>query len=257
MIPAIKKYSREMSVAIEHLANWPVGSVLTLGTIGVIDDHLFTPLFHLKDLSISFDVIDGLAHDDFSHASTSSSGAGVEISAKLPSLVTPIGATATTAGIIVSFRSEYAVAVRASRMTTSRISNQVALMQAMVDLSNAGQWDLDWHVVTQVIDSTSFTALIGGSSSSSAELTVSAQVAGPLSVDVLDASLSPKITASSGMSASVITNDPCTPFFQAKRMKWGFWSGRAGLVGGAYVPANIPASTSLADVVEDVTGYTD
>ena len=73
------KYAEELMRAHRYLATWLPATIVQVGTVGIVSDHLFQPVTNLTSQGISFEVEDGGRLGEFAYQSAS--GVQLEIKA--------------------------------------------------------------------------------------------------------------------------------------------------------------------------------
>jgi len=211
-----KKYTRELKKQFGYLATWLPGTSVDLGDIGVLRKNEFTKISNLSDFGIKFEIESDETKSDIEH---SSKGA-VSITTKASGAVAPQGCSLgeVDAGITIAFSKENAIFFKANGTTSPSIKDQIALGKKIITLYKKGQWDKDWAIITEKVDSESATILISSSSNGKIELKAKGEMEAA-KLDLADAELSFKLTFSKDISTKIVAKESLTPLFKASKVK--------------------------------------
>lgn len=210
------KYTRELKKQFGYLATWLPSTPVSLGDVGIVKRGVFTRLSNLNDFGISFEIEKDSSKSDIDH---SSKGA-VSISLKAAGTTPAAGSTLTEvdAGITIEFSKENAILFKANGTVSPSIKDQIKLGDTIKKLYKEGKWNIQWVVVTEVVEAESATIIISGSSKGKVELKAEAEVKlGEL--DIADADAKLGLSFSRDLSTSIIAKESLTPLFKASRIK--------------------------------------
>ncbi len=211
-----KKYTQELHSQFGYFATWFPGTPMELGDIGTFKNHIFTKKANLSDLGIQFKQENDNTKSDMKHNSKGAVVLTIKASgsAKLPN--SPL--TNADADITVEFSKENAVLFKAKGTTTISIKNQIALGKEIEQRYNAGTWEKEWAVITELIKADSATVLISSSSEGKIELKANADVK-TAQMDIADANLDLKPSFSKGLQTEIIAKQGLTPLFKVSKIK--------------------------------------
>lgn len=214
-----KKYARELRDAFGYWANWLPGTPLALGDVGLLKGNVFTRISNLQELGIAFDVQQDPTKSEIEY---SSEGA-ISITTKASGTVAPQGSALgeVDAGITVKFSKENAVYIKANGTSSPSIIDQISLGKTLIEHYKQGKWDMNWVVVTEVMNAESATVLISSSSDSKIEVKAKGKVEAA-KLDIADAGLGFELMFSKDLSTRIITQ-ALVPLFRAAKIKRKFW----------------------------------
>ena len=98
------------------------------------------------------------------------------------------------------------------------IENQLEVGNAILEKFRQGEWNKDWAVITELVNTDSATILISNSSNSKIELSVSGNIA-PGGVSIADVSAGLQVAFSRDMNTTLISKEKLTPLFKARAIK--------------------------------------
>ena len=238
-------YCRDVSRQLRYLASWPPGSPAEVGSVGSFyGDKVFDVETKLGSFKISFGVEDSsnASQGALSYTSDGVSEFGIGVGGMLPTL--DGGLVKAEAKVTISFTAEHAIVFQASGLTYHTMLDQPHMARQVARLIQAGEWNRDWHVVTQVVGANSASVLISNTSSAQVELALGAAVTVG-GAELLSARFSPKVISQKQMSTVFVDEGGLTPLFRAKRVKRTIF-GNAKLKAG-FGPAEVSSILDLDD----------
>ena len=96
--------------------------------------------------------------------------------AKVPDLAG--GVVDAQAKVTISFGQEHGIVFRASGLRYRAMQDQPKMARKVAHLLEQGEWQRDWHIVTEVVEADSSSILISSKSSAEVELALGANVTG-------------------------------------------------------------------------------
>lgn len=212
-------YSRDVSRQLRYLAAWPPSSPAEVGRVGSFyGDKVFDAETKLASFGISFGVEDSpdASQGELSYTSEGVSEFRIGAGGTLPSL--DGGLVKAEAKVTISFTAEHAIVFRVSGLIYHTMLDQPQMARQVARLIKTGEWNRDWHVVTQVVAASSSSVLISNASSAEVELALGAKVTVG-GADLLSARFGPKVISQKHMSTVFVDEGNLAPLFRAKRVK--------------------------------------
>lgn len=205
---------------VYYYAQWLPTQRIELGTVGILEGHLFRPQGTLQDLGISFDPATETLDDLESSPLELVSSKGVTITTKLagetnqslPSI------PQASAGIGVEFSSEAAFVIKGSEMYEPRIRPLFRIEKEIKKAYNAGTWKKNYAVVFSKLEAPHADIIISKSSNSKLELQASV-TGGAAVVELGNAQVTFSITRHSGAVLTTMGAKDVTPAFQLMGLK--------------------------------------
>jgi hypothetical protein len=206
-------YTSALLKRFGYVATWYPGTPVKLGLIGVMEGKTFIPKSSIRTLGVRFTTTkDASVEKTLQFASSKE----VEIAVKLRGAVSDIAPTipSAKAGVAVSFRKKTGVVLSAKDVAASRISDILALENAIWDLYDRFLWHTDWVVVTEVLTAQAATILVseGGGAKVELQAVGSANIA---TVDIGDLAAGFSVVSSRGMHTQIVGETGMTPLFRA------------------------------------------
>ncbi len=167
---APETYMEEMHQRFGYLATWLPNTPVRLGDIGILRRDRFEYVTTLADLNIQYTSTSASQAVDLEY--TSSGSVELEFSSAASG---DTGAGHYGGSVHLRFLRENAVLFAASCCAPVQLSNTHEVGKAVLEKYQAGTWDRNWTVVTEVIDAGASTILI--SEQASGELTLVANAA--------------------------------------------------------------------------------
>src|SRR5262249_12064403 len=150
-------------------ANWEPTKPVALGDFGLVKGRAFLTLGNVSSRGIAIDQRSDVRRDQKYFASEGNTEVAFHGKGSVP-VSGVINAKAT---LEVKFSSEKAVFFNAADCAYSMIADKVALGGAVMQQFEAGKWEREWAIVTDLITAGSTTIAVSGSGSGS--LTLEAQ----------------------------------------------------------------------------------
>jgi hypothetical protein len=201
-------------------ANWLPTSPVELGDIGILEDSVFVPLANISRFGIEIGkpqqgTID--AHQAFN----SSNDVTVKLEAKGQAGIGSV--TAANATLSITFGSQHAAFFNAAGCSYFMIADKLGLAAAVMKLYDAGQWNREWVVVTDVVPSKETTVVISGAANASIVLEADASVP---NINVAQLGLNLSVASSSNVGYEIVGSSGLTPLFGLSKVKSRFlWKG--------------------------------
>lgn len=220
-----RKYIKELKRQFGYHATWLPGTKIELGDIGTMVKGTFVKISNLEDKGISFEIEYDTTKTNLDHASKGS----VSISSKASGSIPSAGSVLKEgeAGITVNFNREKSILFKAKGTLSHSIKDQIKLGKDIIKLYEAGDWNINLVVVTEVVVADSATILISNSSNAKIELKAKAEL-NVSSVGITSADLDINPAFSHGLSTEIIASSGITPLFRARKVKAG-WFRKPGL----------------------------
>jgi hypothetical protein len=232
-----EQYGDELEREFKYIASWPAQTEINLGDVGIFHGREFEVNTTLAKLGIDFTPHPEPAIADWGFASDGA--VAFEVTGNAGATVP--GATAKISGR-VRFTRENAVFFQATGVGLHRMEDLDALKRELIQRAHEGNWRKEWRVVTHVAVTQTFVLMLGGSGSTSADVTVRGATVVPASAPAL-AKGSAKVSLEHDYDlAQSFDMGVATPFFQAYRVVRRFGVGphktkRVGADGNLRPPA--------------------
>lgn len=208
-----KKYTQELRRQFGYFATWLPSAPLKLGDVGVLHKSEFTKITSLQELGVEFKEEADTSKADIEH--NSKGAVSISKSADAKSENSPLGNASVS--ISIEFSKENAILFKANGTSSPRIANQFKIGKDIKKLYQAGEWDKNWIVVTEVVNAESGTILISSSANGKIELKASGKI-NAAEIDIADANMGLNTTFSKDLSTKIIAQDKLTPLFKASRL---------------------------------------
>lgn len=216
MAKAWEQYANEMYKRFGYLATWTPGVPLRLGDFGFVKDKLFTRIDNIESLGIAFRIRPDTTKETQKHSTAGSVSISFKAAGKAPQIGSVL--TEAEAGFTVEFKRNKSTVYEAVGCVAPSIENQVEVGNAILEKFRQGEWNKDWAVITELVETDSATILISNSSNSKVELTVSGNVA-PGGVSIADINAGLQVAFSKDMNTTLISQQGLTPLFKARAIK--------------------------------------
>ena len=217
------KYAEELKRAHRYLATWLPATLVQVGTVGIVSDHLLQPVTNLTSQGVTFEIEEGGKLDDFAYQSAS----GVQIEMKVAGSAAEgfdfLGSA--DAGVAVRFGKQEGVLFHASGLRERRIADLAALEHDVRVLHGAELWDPAWVVVHEVLRVESLTVIVSSGSGASAELRAASDVSPAVNLARLDLGLS--LAGTKNLMTWLVGSAGLTPLFRGKVLKRRCWRARS------------------------------
>jgi hypothetical protein len=228
------QYISEIRRNLGFTPTWPPSASVEPGDIVLLDDDAPTRIDTLtkKAYRVTFDVRDDVGTSDLRYMSAR--GVSLTFKASGASPIPNSVLTTADAGVCVEFSHRNACVVEALGCATKRIADQITLGDQILALYQAGQWEREWAVVTEVIRADTVTVFLSSGSNAKIELKAGGTfTAGATSLASANAEFS--VAVSKNMATQVIATKHLTPFYRAYGIKGAFstqWARRDKVKGG-------------------------
>ncbi|MET0400558.1 MAG: hypothetical protein ABW277_27455 [Longimicrobiaceae bacterium] len=222
MVAPQKQYTRELFDKFSYLATWLPGVPLRVGDVGIIREGHFQRLSSLENLGFTFAVRQDHAAAQLDYASRGA----VSVYFKAAGAIPPAGSVLAeaSAGVVIRMNRENSVLFQALGASFPSIEDQLSLEHEIRRRHAAGEWNMDYLVVTEVLEARAATILIASSSDARVELSVRGNLGmGNVSIADLDAGF--EIAHFRGMHTRIVASEGLTPLFRAKRLRNRFLAG--------------------------------
>ncbi|HYE63197.1 MAG TPA: hypothetical protein VD997_14475 [Phycisphaerales bacterium] len=208
-------YARELHDAFGYFATWLPTAPVALGEVGRLRGKQFERLGKLDDYGVKFAVAKANVHAELQHASEG------KVELKLESgAAAPVG-PGTDGILTVGFKAKHAVFFRAEQCVGTSIDDLSQVGNSIVQLAEAGKWDREYLVVTEILSAER--AIILMASESGASFAASVKGSMPIdAVDLVNAAVGAHIQRSSGLSLRIQANGQLTPLFKIGRLRRRF-----------------------------------
>jgi hypothetical protein len=212
-----KFYLRDMNNKTGFRATWDPGKPLKIGLIGKLDQTgIFTVFTSLEKEGIPIEVFTDTSKQDMDFTSSDS----VTISVKLAGSA-PLAGSALSdleAGFSFDFKSDKSVVFQTVGNKTHQLTNLGQIEDLILDKFHNDNWDKDWLIVTQLIESEAGTILISNSSNGKLELKAKAD-AGTQNLKLTDVSLGLTVAREQGSTIKVIAQEGLTPLYRVMGLR--------------------------------------
>jgi len=163
-------YARDIHTHFSiYYANWPPGKPVELGDFGIMEDCIFDKLGNINDI---YDIEFTREQESLPVTYEYSSSGSVEIKYHAAGELESTGKA--NAGLEINFSSENAVYFNVANCVHHSIENKINFSNQIMDLFEKKKWELDYVVVTSLIESSAATVLISGSGSKGASISLEA-----------------------------------------------------------------------------------
>lgn len=214
-----RTYTRELRDNLNYTATWLPNLKLSLGDVGVLQGHTFTYRTNLGNLRIPFTQAAPGAAADYRHVSSGSVQRDVKLAGQAPLLGSHLAAA--DAGITFSFTGERAVVFLASECTVRVIADQEPLKRAIQQAYDAGAWERDYVVVTELVEAAATTIIISEGSSGRYELKARADLVPTF--EAINASGSFSLVHDSQIGFNCLARQGMTPLFRCLGIRSGWF----------------------------------
>lgn len=213
-------YCREVGQQLRYLATWLPQTPIAIGDIGELRDGVFEKVGSLRDRGIAFETQRTIAQARIRYVSET----GVSMYYKAAGHTPPLGCSLqqNEAGCVVRFSKANAIFFEATGCAMTSIAGLRSLYARVLSDFMAGEWNARQFVVTEVVEATAATILIGGSTGGTVELFGSAELSSGSSL--ANATLGLGTRRSDGMATEIVAVASLTPLFRAcgvRRKLWG------------------------------------
>ncbi|MFJ9844359.1 hypothetical protein ACIRYZ_28670 [Kitasatospora sp. NPDC101155] len=204
------RYTKELRERFGYSATWFPTARIRLGDVGRMAGYQFDRLGGLADFGVRFESRGSEAIGTIEYASAGGvevlvGGAAVATSG---SWTAPAGAT-----VSITFSREAAVWFQAEDCAVEAIEDLLALEAEILALNDAGDWEDDLVVVTEVIRAGQGTVLVSGAGQGGIDFSTEAAVPGATGRAGL------RVTASRNIGTQVVGHGDLTPLFRAKGVR--------------------------------------
>ena len=216
-------YTSTMLKRLGYVATWFPGTQITVGLIGIMQEHTFIPKSSIRTLGVRFSTTKDPSSDESMQFKSSKK---IQIQGKVKGSVSDIAPTIpkARAGVAVTFGKEVGVVFSARDLAATRIADILSLENAIWDLWDRYLWDESWVVVTELITAKKATILVSEGGQAKVEMQAQGTVqSGPIDVGNLSAGFT--LVSSYGMHTQIVGESGMTPLFRAIRVRDGFWKG--------------------------------
>ncbi|WP_030159613.1 hypothetical protein [Streptomyces sp. NRRL S-244] len=229
------RYTKELRERFGYSATWLPTVRIGLGDVGRMVGYEFERLGGLADFGVRFEARGCESVGTMAYASSG----GVEVTVGGTAEVAS-GPWAAPAGVAMSikFSREGAVWFQAEACVVEAIEDLLALESEIVALNEAGKWDDDLVVVTEVIRAEQGTVLVSGGAQGGIDLTTRAEV------PAVGGRAGVRVTASRNIGTQVVGYGDLTPLFRAKGI-------RRRLLRRATLTSRLDAGAPLSQVPEE------
>ncbi|MBC7924560.1 MAG: lipase family protein [Bryobacteraceae bacterium] len=207
------QYCKQLRRELRRHANFPPNRPVALGDYGVLRDEVFERLGNVRQLGITFEIIEGTAQTTFTFKSHGS----VDFALIAKGDVQPGGIPAVRAGLEVKFSRAEAVFFNAAGCTVKAIDNVAAVGTALVQLLREGRWEADFHVVTELNLAAKTTAI--ASADRNSEIRLEAKSPALEAIQLGDASLDLQVKRSRNTALEIVTEGGNIPLMQLSRIR--------------------------------------
>lgn len=204
------RYTKELRERFGYSATWFPTVRVELGDVGRMAGYEFERLGGLADFGVHFDARGSESVGTMAYASSGAVEVSVGGAAEVAS-----GPWAAPAGAAMSikFSREGAVWFQADACVVEAIEDLFALESDILALNEAGKWDDDLVVVSEVIRAEQGTVLVSGGAQGGVDLTTQAEV------PAVGGRARMRVTASRNVGTQVVGHGGLTPLFRAKGIR--------------------------------------
>ena len=204
-----------------YFAQWLPNTTIELGTVGVLNGHVFIPKTSLAEQGITGI---GEVADPSSTPLDIQSHKDVKVTLKLAGQVST-GAPSipqANAGVVVEFGHQGAYVIKAGASYEPRLANVARLEDEILARFKAGSWKKEWVVVSQLVKTPKASILVAQTSSAKVEITAQGDATVGQAVKLGDVKFSFDITSESGKVYNFLDANDVTPLFQLVGVKRRF-----------------------------------
>ncbi len=217
-----RKYVNELATKFGYHATWTPDTPLALGDIGTLNKGVFTRITNISELNFTFTTKEGESEADFEYQSQGN--VSISTNANI-NLNTPDGALGDgKAGFDISFGKEGGVYMKAEMVKTLLIDEGLKLRKFIKDQYNAGVWEYEWIVITELKVAQNATILYSEKGNGSISICAEAQV-GTDNLKITDSNANFQVVRSKGMDVKVLARKETTPLFKAVGLKRKLFGG--------------------------------
>lgn len=206
-----KFYLQHMAAKSGYRATWDPGKSLKIGYVGKLDGNgIFNVFGTLQKYGIPVEVDSGNKGNlDY----TSSDSVSISIKAAGTAPVAGSVLTDAEAGFSIAFKGEKSIVFQTSGNKTHQLINLAEIQELVLEKYANDNWDKEWLIVTELIESDAATIIIANSSSASLDLKASAAV-GTAGLKLTDASLGLSVAKETGSTLKYIAEGGLTPLYR-------------------------------------------
>jgi ABC-type transport system substrate-binding protein len=197
-----------------YRANWFPDAKITVGSLGKLEDGIFTPYATLESQGIPVRVTESASNLSFDYSSKN--GVSIDVGGGADINGGPVTDGKLT--ISIKFGSDDAVVFQTTGFTSKRIDNLLEIEEAILDKYRKKTWKEEWVVVTEVLHTDAATIILSHSKNSSVELSgnANAQVA---SYQLANTQLGLKFVKETGKITKLIGSTNIAPLYKVMGIK--------------------------------------
>jgi hypothetical protein len=214
-----RTYTRELKDNLNYTATWLPNLKLSLGDVGVLSGNGFTYRTNLKNLGMPFTEGKPGASADYSHLSAGSVRRDIKLAGKAPLLGSVLADA--DAGISFSFSSKEAIVFLASNCTIRVIADQEPLRKTILKAYEAGSWEEEYVVVTELVSAGATTIIISQGSEGRYELKAKAGLSPSFEAMKMEGNFS--LVHDSQIGFNCLATSGMTPLFRCLGIRKGWF----------------------------------
>ena len=211
-----RQYTNELHDRFGYIATWLPGVPVRLGDIGIMGPHGFEYVTNLKNFGIAFRVRRDSNATSYQYASAGAVSVSFNAAADAPVLGQV--ASQASAGVTVEMSRANAVLFVVQGARSPSIENQEELGRQVLDLHEAGRWQENYLVVTEVLEASCGTVLISSDSNARVEIAASGN-ATINTLELANAQLGLRVRSSRNLHTQILASEGMTPLFRARGVK--------------------------------------
>jgi hypothetical protein len=211
------RYINELRARFGYTPTWLPNTPVRLGDVGVLSSNGYERLRSLADFGISFHSRDSISSGSLEYISASEVSVMVKQEGQLP--VGTSSLAQADGGITVIFGGTGAVLFQAAGCSISSIEDQHLLSDRLLALHAEGRWNIDYVVVTELVQAERTSVLISSANFAAAEFKVNGSF---LSASLVSANTDLKLIRSHNIGTQIVMEGGLTPLFKAKGIRRRF-----------------------------------
>lgn len=214
-----EKYTRDLKDNLNYTATWLPNVKLSLGDVGVLSGYEFTYRTNLKNLGIPFAESPHGAGATYSYMTSGAVSRYLKVAGSAPVLGSVF--TNADAGITFDFGQEHAVVFLATDCAVRLIADQEPLKKAILAAYEAGRWERDYVVVTELVSAGSTSIIISEGSKGRYELKAKAGLVPTFEAMNVEGNFS--LAHDSQIGFNLLAASGMTPLFRCLGLRTGWF----------------------------------
>lgn len=227
-----RRYLAHMHTQTKYRATWDPTKRLSIGAIGKLEQGVLSLYTSLDKESIPVEIAKGNLGAAMDYSSHEQVTIITKLSGSIPLDGSVLGQA--DAGFSFSFKSDNSIVFQTSNHRVHQLVNLAQIEHQVLEKYNNGNWDKDWVIITELVETDAATIIISNSSNGSLELKANRNVNGPISLT--DAGLGLSVAREQGSTLKYIAQNSLTPLYRVMGLKSAFLGSLSMGSRGMYSP---------------------